>query len=67
LRRVDASTAGLSGKLSSDEFRAILDSPWRAYIDFAVQPETSWHVGPDSAATYAPGPLEVDAVVLCAP
>lgn len=38
---------------------------FRPYIDFAVQPETIWHISPDTAATFDPTDLEVDSVITC--
>jgi hypothetical protein len=38
---------------------------FRPYIDFAVQPETVWHISPNTAATFDPTDLEVDSVVTC--
>lgn len=37
----------------------------RPYVDFAVHPETAWHVGVDTADVYDPGDLEVDSVIVC--
>ncbi|MGK3993480.1 hypothetical protein [Sorangium sp. So ce1024] len=38
---------------------------FRPYIDFAVQPDTRYHVSPDAATTYDPTDLEVDAMITC--
>jgi hypothetical protein len=38
---------------------------FRPYIDFAVQPETIYHISPDAATTYDPTDLEVDSVITC--
>ena len=37
----------------------------RPYVDFAVHPDTAWHVGVDSADVYDPGDVEVDSVIVC--
>ncbi|WP_437756312.1 glycoside hydrolase family 16 protein [Sorangium sp. So ce1389] len=38
---------------------------FRPYVDFAVQPDTTYHVSPDTATTYDPSDLEVDSVITC--
>lgn len=38
---------------------------FRPYIDFAVQPDSAYHVSPDTATTYDPTDLEVDSVITC--
>ena len=67
LRTVTHQTAGLSGFVSEAQFKTTLSAGWRAYVDFAVQPDTVWHVGPDTAQTYDPEDLEVDSVIICKP
>ncbi|RKH54617.1 hypothetical protein D7W81_38060 [Corallococcus aberystwythensis] len=67
LRTVNHQTAGFNGKVTDEAFRTALADGWRPYIDFAVQPDDTWHIGPDAAATYDPDDLEVDSVIVCAP
>lgn len=66
-KTVTADTAGLSGNVSAATFKQILTYGFRPYVDFAVQPDSSWHVGPDTAATYNPEDVEVDSVIVCKP
>ncbi|MBK7581453.1 MAG: hypothetical protein IPI67_14735 [Myxococcales bacterium] len=67
LRTVTSATQGLAGKITDTQLSTILALPWRPYVDFAVQPDTTWHVGPDTAPVYDPDDLEVDSVVVCQP
>lgn len=67
LRTVTNQTPGLSGYVTEDQLKTTLNAGWRAYVDFAVQPDTVWHVGPDTAQTYDPEDLEVDSVIICKP
>jgi hypothetical protein len=67
LKQVNSSSSGLSGVVSNAALKTILGFPFRPYLDFAVQPDTVYHVGPDTAATFDPGTLDVDAVVTCLP
>jgi hypothetical protein len=67
LRTVTHQTPGLSGYVTADQFKTTLSAGWRAYVDFAVQPDTAWHVGPETAQTYDPEDLEVDSVIICKP
>lgn len=67
LRTVTSSTSGLSGNVSDAKFKEILTYGFRPYVDFAVQPDSSYHVGPDTAATYDPEDVEVDSVIVCKP
>lgn len=65
LRSVTASSTGLVGKVTDAQFQTAMADGWRPYVDFAVQPDTTWHVGPDSAAVYDPQDLEVESVIVC--
>lgn len=67
LRTVTSTTAGLSGNVSAAQFKQILTYVFRPYVDFAVQPDSSYHVGPDTAASYDPEDVEVDSVIVCKP
>lgn len=67
LRTVTYQSAGLSGNVSAAQFKTIVSDGWRPYIDFAVQPDSVWHVGPDAAATYDPEDVQVESVVVCKP
>jgi hypothetical protein len=67
LKQVDANSGGLAGVVSNATLKTILGFGFRPYIDFAVQPDTAYHVGPDAAPTFDPGTLDVDAVVTCLP
>ncbi len=67
LRTVTASSPGISGRVSADNFKTILSDGYRPYIDFAVSPDNPWTVSPDVAATYNPEDLEVDSVIVCKP
>lgn len=67
VRTANYQTSGFNGKVTDAAFRTALADGWRPYIDFAVQPEGNWNVGPDTAANYDPQDLEVDSVIICAP
>jgi hypothetical protein len=67
LSTVTATSNGLAGKITAQQFQDALRQGWRAYADFAVQPDTVWHVGPDTAASYDPEDVEIDSVVICQP
>ncbi|MBK7861383.1 MAG: DNRLRE domain-containing protein [Archangiaceae bacterium] len=64
-RTVTSSSPGFAGKIPEQQFATALTDAWRPYVDFAVQPDSVWHVGPDSAATYDPEDLEVESVIVC--
>lgn len=67
LKTVDATSPGVSGNVSNAALKTMLGYGFRPYVDFAVQPDTSYHVSPNEAATYAPEDLEVDSIIICAP
>lgn len=67
VRTVNHQTSGLAGKVTAADYAAALTRGFRPYVDFAVQPDTTWHVGPDSAAVYDPDDLLVDSIVVCKP
>ncbi|WP_426749805.1 PA14 domain-containing protein [Myxococcus sp. Y35] len=67
VRVANYQTPGFNGRVTDEAFRTALSDGWRPYIDFAVQPEGNWNVGPDAAAVYDPQDLEVDSVIICAP
>ncbi|GEN12030.1 hypothetical protein SAMN05443572_111302 [Myxococcus fulvus] len=67
VRTATYQTSGFNGRVTDAAFRTALADGWRPYIDFAVQPEGTWNVGPDTAAVYDPQDLEVDSVIICAP
>ncbi|NTX40396.1 hypothetical protein HUA78_38805 [Myxococcus sp. CA033] len=67
VRTATYQTSGFNGRVTDEAFRTALADGWRPYIDFAVQPEGTWNVGPDTAAVYDPPDLEVDSVIICAP
>lgn len=66
-RTVTSQTQGLAGFVSEADFKTTLADGWRPYVDFAVQPDSAWHVGPDTAAVYDPEDLEVESVIVCKP
>ena len=67
LQTVTAGTAGWAGNVTDAELRTGLSRGWRPYVDFAVNPDSTWHVGPDAAAVYDPEDLLVDSVIVCRP
>lgn len=67
LRETTPASNGFAGHVSEADFAEGLRRGFRAYVDFAVMPETNWSVGVDSAPTYAPEDLVVDSIVICAP
>lgn len=67
LQTVTATSNGLSGKVTAQQFQDSLRQGWRAYADFAVNPDSTWHVGPDAAATYNPDDVEIESLLICAP
>ncbi len=66
-KTVTADTAGLAGNVPAATFKQILTYGFRPYVDFAVNPDNTWHVGPDAAAVYNPEDVEVDSVIICKP
>lgn len=67
LRTVNYLSPGFNGNITDEAFRTALADGWRPYVDFAVHPGGTWHVGPDVADVYDPEDLEVDSVIVCAP
>ncbi len=67
VRAVTYQTTGFAGNVTNADWATGLSRGFRPYIDFAVQPETTWHVGPDSATFYDPADLLVDSVIVCKP
>ena len=65
LQTVDHTTAGWNGKVTASQLATGLDRGFRPYVDFAVNPDDAWHVGPDAAAVYDPEDLLVDSVIVC--
>ncbi|KYF76001.1 hypothetical protein BE11_03420 [Sorangium cellulosum] len=66
-------SSGWNGAMTDALMKAAIDDTgcsagncgFRPYVDFAVQPDTRYHVSPDAATTYDPTDLEVDAVITC--
>jgi len=67
LSTVTSQTAGWAGNVTDADLKTGLSKGFRPYVDFAVQPEASWHVGVDSASVYDPEDLLVDSVIVCSP
>lgn len=67
LREDTAESKGFKGNVTAAQFAEGLRRGFRAYMDFAVFPDTPWTAGADTNPSYDPEDLFIDSVVICAP